>query len=555
MPVAPSSSRLVRWWPLTLVLLLLPLWSVGLFGRGYWTPDEPREADIAWNMSFQAQKAVPEMAGEAFCEKPPLAYWASGLSLAVFGKTPSAARLPNLLWAMITVLSVAWLAYAMAGAGTALVAGIAVGTFSLSYQVAIWLASDAALVAGSCVALLGAFRGITGNTRNEKLAWYTLMHVGLAGGFLAKNIVAWMVPLSALAGFIIWERRWRELLRWELYAGLVVQALVLVPWILAVAEQPEGRRYLKIFFYDNLLGRFLPVKSSGGYIDGHHNMPGKYLFELPAYLAPWLFLAAAAVRRGWTACRTPSADRGAWRWLVCAILPTLFLLSASTTARGIYLAPVLPGFALAIGLWASRHLSVPDAFERWCLWATAGLVALAAIAVGPACLLVAGLTGFALAPQTSLAVVLGGLAAGVLGSKVLILQRRGAAVASLATAVLAVNVAVLVVWRGIFPLIDRWQDLGPTMHQVAEIAQTRPLSVYQPDETIIANLDYQAQLRLPAVADPEAAKAAVIAEPQRWLLVRADRGDLAPLRAVGLAEMRLFEIARGRSYALYGLKP
>ncbi len=555
MPVAPSSSRLVRWWPLTLVLLLLPLWSVGLFGRGYWTPDEPREADIAWNMTFQAQKVVPEMAGEPFCEKPPLAYWASGLSLAVFGKTAAAARLPNLLWAMITVLSIAWLAYAMAGAGTALVAGMAVGTFSLSYQVAIWLASDASVVAGSCVALLGAFRGVSGSTKNEKIAWYTLMHVGLAGGFLAKNIVAWMVPLSALAGFIIWERRWRELLRWELYAGLVVQALVLVPWILAVAEQADGRRFLKIFFYDNLLGRFLPVRSEGGYIDGHHNMPGKYLLELPVYLAPWLFLAAAAVRRGWTGCHTPSADRAAWRWLVCATLPTLLVLSASSTARGIYLAPVLPGFALAIGLWASRHLSVPDAFERGCLWATAGLVALATVAVGPACLLMAGLSGSALDGNILLAVVLGGLAAGVLGSKVLIQQHRGASVAALATAVLALNVAVLVVWRGIFPLIDRWQDLSLTMHQVADIAETRPLSVYQPDETIIANLDYLAQLRLPAVAGPDAAKAALIAEPQRWLLVRVDRGDLAPLRAIGLMEMRVFDLPHGRSYALYGMKP
>src|ERR1700704_2111309 len=38
---------------------LLLTWCVGMFGRGYWTPDEPREADIAWRMSWQADKAVP----------------------------------------------------------------------------------------------------------------------------------------------------------------------------------------------------------------------------------------------------------------------------------------------------------------------------------------------------------------------------------------------------------------------------------------------------------------------------------------------------------------
>src|SRR6202795_590880 len=54
---------------------LLLAWCVGMFARGYWTPDEPREADLAWRMSWQADKAVPLLAGEAYCEKPPLTYW------------------------------------------------------------------------------------------------------------------------------------------------------------------------------------------------------------------------------------------------------------------------------------------------------------------------------------------------------------------------------------------------------------------------------------------------------------------------------------------------
>src|SRR6202035_6005187 len=57
---------------------LLLIWCVGMFGRGYWTPDEPREADIAWRMSWQPDKAVPLLAGEAFCAKPPLTYWLPG---------------------------------------------------------------------------------------------------------------------------------------------------------------------------------------------------------------------------------------------------------------------------------------------------------------------------------------------------------------------------------------------------------------------------------------------------------------------------------------------
>lgn len=556
MPVAASSSRLVRWWPLTLVLLLLPLWTTGLFGRWYWTPDEPREADIAWNMASQQQKAVPELAGEAFCEKPPLTYWASGASMALLGKSPAAARLPNLLWAMLSVLAIAWLAYAMAGAGAALVAGIATGTFSLSFQVAIWLASDAPLVAGSCVALLGAFRGVTATTSRDKLIWYTVMHAGLVLGFMAKNVVGWIVPCLALGGFILWERRWRELLRYELYAGLLLQALVLVPWILVVAAQPDGQHHLKIFFYDNLIGRFLPVASEAGYRDGHRNLPGKYLLELPVYLLPWLFLAIAAIRSGWSGLSTAATDRVAWRWIACATIPATLLLSASSTARGIYLAPVMPGFALAIALWASRHWSAPDSFDRICLWLTVVLVAVAAFAVGPGCLLLAGLTGFTLDQGTIAAVIIGGLAAGVLGFKVLVQQRRGAWIGALATAVLALDVAMLVAGTGVFPVIDRWQDLTPTIRQVAQVVQTRPVILYMPDETITANLSYSADLRLPRVDDVAAAQAALRADPQALLLVRVrSAGDPADLLAAGLQITQTFDIPHGRTYALLTLTP
>ena len=71
--------------PLALVsATLLLIWCVGIFGRGYWTPDEPREADIAWRMSWQADKAVPLLAGEAFCEKPPLTYWLAAAPIRAF---------------------------------------------------------------------------------------------------------------------------------------------------------------------------------------------------------------------------------------------------------------------------------------------------------------------------------------------------------------------------------------------------------------------------------------------------------------------------------------
>src|ERR1700735_4589372 len=142
---------------------------VGLFARGYWTPDEPREADIAWRMSWQSDKAVPLLAGQAFCEKPPFAYWVAGASIRAFGARAWAARLPNLLYALIAALGVGLLARRSVGAEAAFAAAAALGTFLLSYQVLVWLATDAPLLAAVSVALYGVYRGLYAESTADRL--------------------------------------------------------------------------------------------------------------------------------------------------------------------------------------------------------------------------------------------------------------------------------------------------------------------------------------------------------------------------------------------------
>lgn len=69
---------------------LCPLWLIGALGRGLWTPDEPRVADIAWRMSGERHWVVPHLAGRAVLESPPLSYWAAALSIRAFGDSGGA---------------------------------------------------------------------------------------------------------------------------------------------------------------------------------------------------------------------------------------------------------------------------------------------------------------------------------------------------------------------------------------------------------------------------------------------------------------------------------
>ncbi|HLY53223.1 MAG TPA: glycosyltransferase family 39 protein, partial [Steroidobacteraceae bacterium] len=475
-----------------IVLALAPLWLVGLFGRGLWTPDEPREADIAWRMSWQDERALPQLAGVPFLEKPPLSYWMAAGAIATLGDSPAAARAPNLLYAIIAALAVGALALAMQlPTMPALIAALVAASALTAYRVEIWLAPDACLLAGCAVALLGAWRGLEAPAGARKLAGYALLHLGAAVGFMAKSAPGWIVPALALLALIVWERRWSELRRWELYAGLALQALIIGPWVLAVARTAHGSDALVSLFWHNLVGRFTQVAAPAGldYTTGHHNTPAKYLLELPLDLLPWTLLVAAALASAGRGIRAGGARATAWRFALCAGIPFLLLLSLAATARDIYAAPALLGFGLLAGLWADQAQRAPTRLDRVAVPATLALIALMSL-VFAAALGVLAASG-ALAWRSGVAA-----AAGVLVVVALALSfawralRQGALPGSLAWAYAAYAAALCLAARPILPVIDRWQNLPALAARIHADTAHQPLALLDPDETTLAMLDH-----------------------------------------------------------------
>ncbi len=489
-----------------LCLAVLSIWCVGILGRGYWTPDEPREADIAWRMSWQPDKAVPLLAGEAFCEKPPLAYWLAAVAIDAFGTAAWAARTPNLLYALITAVGVGLLARRSAGPVAGLIAAAAISTFLLSYQVEIWLATDAPLLASVAVALLGAYIGFYAGRSRERLCGYGLMHAALALGFMSKSAAAWMVPALAILTLIIWERRWRELWRWELYAGLVLQAAVILTWVWFVHAAPDGPAHLKVFFWNNLVGRFTHIDAPQElqYATGHRNSPGKYLAELPMYVWPWTLLLVAAARRAWRARRAPMDEYRPVRFALAGSLPALAVLSVAATARNVYLAPALPGLALLLGWWGHEAAMGADRWDIGAVRGTAVLMLLAAIVFGCGVAIV-GLDAWSRMSTHTVFILISalGLAAAAF------LAVRAAAAAGhgqLLQGQLALLVAYCALLAGpasqLYRQVDEWQHLARIGRAIAADADGRPLILFAPDETTRALIDLYTRPSVALIAGP-----------------------------------------------------
>ncbi|HWW32971.1 MAG TPA: glycosyltransferase family 39 protein [Steroidobacteraceae bacterium] len=498
---------------LLMLLALAPLWLPGTFDRGLWTPDEPREADIAWRMSIQPDRTLPELAGTPFLEKPPLSYWMAGGAIAALGDFPAAARAPNLLYAVITALAVGALALAMElPALPALLAALVALSALTVYRVMIWLAPDACLLAGCAVALLGTWLGLKSPPGARKAGGYALLHLGAAVGFMAKSAPGWLVPGLALLAFIIWERRWAELRRWELYAGLALQAVIIGPWIVAVARSAHGAEALTALFWNNVVGRFTQVSSPAAldYTTGHHNVPGKYLLELPLYLLPWTFVVAAALTRAWTRMREPGTRGAVWRFALCSSVPFLVLLSVAATARDIYAAPALLGFGLLAGLWVEDARRLPRRGDRFATLATAALVALMAIvfALALAVLAAAGAAAPIVSAVAALAVVAAAAAALALAVRA---TRGGDFARSLAWSYAGYALALCFAARLILPVVDRWQDLPALAARIHADTAQQWLALLDPDETTIAMLDHGSGARFTVLASGGAAPGQAVA--------------------------------------------
>ncbi len=543
-----------------------------MLGRGYWTPDEPREADIAWRMSWQPQKAVPLLAGDAFCEKPPLTYWLAAAPIGLLGPHAWAARLPNLLYAAITALGVGLLARRSAGRVAGAAGAAAVSTFLLSYQVAIWLATDAPLLAAVSIALLGAYRGFYAAGVRERLLGYTLMHAALGLGFLCKSAAAWMVPAMALITLVIWERRWRELLRWELYLGLALQAVMIFTWIGFVYAGADGPAHLKVFFWNNLVGRFTRIDAPGElqYAAAHRNSPGKYLLELPLYLAPWTLLVIAAVRRAWRQRRSAFDDFRAVRFALAASLPPLALLSVAATARNVYFAPVLPGIALLLAWWAREVLTQADRWDIRALRATSALLLLGVPVFIAALGLVAADGWNSMSSHSSFLLI---SAAGLAAAAWLALRAWTAARDRPLQAQWSLLLAYCALLAGpasqVYRQVDDWQDLASIARAIENKAAGKPLILFAPDETTRAMIDMYARTHVGLIPGPiDAAaiarlQAAAAAAPQSFIVVllpgRAPwRGGkqvdvasaLSWLPDAGLRPVESYALPHGRRYAL-----
>ncbi len=341
----PKRRELAAVAALALAWLAATAWA-----RPLMLPDEGRYVGVAWEMLRSGDWLTPTLNGLPYFHKPPLFYWITAASLALFGEHEWAARAAPIVGAWLGAMALFLFARRWWGeraARLALLALLLQPLFFLGGQFANLDMLVAGCITTTIVLLADAALCIEGGLpyRKALAAAYAMAALGV----LAKGLIGFVIPALVVGAWLLLRRRWRVLGSMLWWPGALIFLLLAVPWFAAM--QGRFADFLDYFFVVQHFKRF----ATGGF----NNVEPFWFYPLAllALSLPWLPWLARPLRQALR--RTPQRERmdeepsdtraeiGAIRLLLVlwVAIVVLFFSLPSSKLLG-YVLPAVPPLAL-----------------------------------------------------------------------------------------------------------------------------------------------------------------------------------------------------------------
>jgi len=352
-----SPRFVVSHWRLLAIAVLLLYAFLFQGSRALWEPDEGRYTNVAMEMLRLGDYLVPRLHYEhPHFTKPPLTYWAIAGSVALFGRSEWAVRLPNALAFVLTTLLLYQLGRLFVSRrpwlpaliyATAFLPWVAANVVTTDTLLALW--ETLAMTAYACAVFLGTRRRL----------WMILMWLGFALAFMTKGPPG-LLPLLAILVYHAVSRPapFRALFP---VSGLAVFAVVGLSWYAVIL--------VKI---PNLLEYFVQYEVIGRVATATHKRNAEWYGALLVYLPtllfgglPWNILMLSRLTKT-TLLKPLQAFRQAapeTRFLLLWCLLPLLVFAVVRSRLPLYVLPLAVPFALL----AARALP-EDFFQKRRAW-------------------------------------------------------------------------------------------------------------------------------------------------------------------------------------------
>lgn len=348
----PGCSEAPRLSDALVITVVIGLFFALLLGsRPLSVPDEGRYAAIPREMIVTGDWLTPRSNGVVYFEKPPLVYWLTAVSIALFGLSEWSLRLVPSLFGLAGCLIVYFAGAKLFGRRAGVLAAVVLSTSFLFYALSRLLTLDMPLTVLVTAALLSFLLGTRESSPERQRIYFLGCYVFAALATLTKGLLGIVLPFLVIGSWMLLMGDWRQAKSVYL-PGLVLFLLIAAPWHLLMALAHPG--FVDFYFIREHFNRFLTTM---------HNRYKPFWFFIPILaggLFPWTAFLFPAVKQGipvsWTDRRRRKEAVFLLLWAGLAFL----FFSASSSKLIPYILPVLPPLALLIGSYLSEAIGRTD---------------------------------------------------------------------------------------------------------------------------------------------------------------------------------------------------
>lgn len=275
------------------------------FGFSHLLPvTDPVESNYALTAKEMVQAGdwlSPRIYGNVWYDKPVFFYWLTAIAFKFFGFSELAARLAPAFFAALGLVLIYWFAAKLLNRGAAFWAVLIMGT-SLEYTLlAKLIITDMVFFVFNSAALVFFYLGYVKMDGTKR--WYLGMYASLALAVLTKGPIGVLLPGLVIVLFLGVGRNWAELKHMSIPAGILIFALIALPWYAAMYAV-HGTDFL-----DTFLGVHNYLRAT---VSEHPKDNVSYYYIAVFFLSmlPWSFLAVRAFIAGYQEFRLKFSPLG-----------------------------------------------------------------------------------------------------------------------------------------------------------------------------------------------------------------------------------------------------
>ncbi len=313
-------------------------------------PDEVFYAQTAKEMIHYHSWMTPYLFDAPQFEKPVLFFWLLIAAFKCFGVSDFAARFWPAVFGMLGVIVTYWVAFMLfKNKKTALFSGVVLCTSLIYLILSRAVLTDMVFSIWITMALGFFVYGYL--NRKKRDAAIISFFVFCALAVLTKGLLGIIFPFGVILAFLLVQKELNYFKTWGTLAGIILFALIAVPWHVVMLKL-YGHRFVDEYWFNDHLRRVLEAehdKSNTWYF---------YLFTLFTGMFPWSFflIPMVCVISKKIPSRNPLQDYTGLKFLLIWIATVYVIVQSAQSKLASYILPAFPAMAMMIGYYFTQIL-------------------------------------------------------------------------------------------------------------------------------------------------------------------------------------------------------